>query len=270
MRGGVRRAIILYTTLIRVWTYTDATAIRRCTMNEEHPREISIRYAMKFSKNVLFPSHLPYRTILLDPSLWLLLVSNSVAIYYAATEHLNVVTLLWIYWCQSIIIGFFNVVRILELKEFSTAGFTINGKSVAPTQGTKFYTAFFFLGHYGFFHVIYFSFLSLGAFVSTGHVRVPVAFEYVLYLAVLFFLNHLFSYYFNKTKDTKNQNIGALMFYPYVRIIPMHLTVILGSFFGSGLVLFMVLKTFADALMHVIEHAVLRKGEELSQSDDTP
>ena len=51
------------------------------------------------------------------------------------------------------------------------------------------------------------------------------------------------------------------MFYPYARIIPMHLTIIFGSSFGGTLPLFLVLKTFADAIMHVVEHNVLRKGE---------
>ena len=41
----------------------------------------------------------------------------------------------------------------------------------------------------------------------------------------------------------------------------MHLTMIFGSAFGGALPLFLVLKTFADGIMHVVEHNVLRKGE---------
>jgi hypothetical protein len=52
------------------------------------------------------------------------------------------------------------------------------------------------------------------------------------------------------------------MFYPYARIIPMHLTISFGSLSGDALPLFLVLKTFADATMHIVEHNVLRKGEE--------
>lgn len=86
--------------------------------------------------------------------------------------------------------------------------------------------------------------------------------KYIFLTALLFFINHLFSYFYNRPKDTKKQNIGSLMFYPYARIIPMHLTIIFGSSFGGALPLFLVLKTFADAIMHVVEHNVLRKGEE--------
>jgi hypothetical protein len=54
------------------------------------------------------------------------------------------------------------------------------------------------------------------------------------------------------------------MFYPYARIIPMHVVVSSMNLYVKSegdLVLFLVLKTFADAIMHVIEHQVLRKGE---------
>ena len=51
------------------------------------------------------------------------------------------------------------------------------------------------------------------------------------------------------------------MFYPYARIIPMHLTIVFGFNFGGALILFLVLKTFADVIMHIVEHNVLRKGE---------
>jgi len=42
----------------------------------------------------------------------------------------------------------------------------------------------------------------------------------------------------------------------------MHLTIMLGSFFVSALPVFLALKTFADAVMHIVEHKILRKGEE--------
>jgi hypothetical protein len=52
------------------------------------------------------------------------------------------------------------------------------------------------------------------------------------------------------------------MFYPYVRIIPMHIMIVLGSrFLGDNtlaLVMFLLLKTAADVAMHIIEHAMAR------------
>jgi hypothetical protein len=169
---------------------------------------------------------------------------------------------MWVYWFQSITIGFFNFIRILQLKEFSTEGFKINGQPVQPTQETKIFTAFFFLFHYGFFHFVYIKFLLTGTFTKT-YVNAPnfIELKYIFLTSLLFFINHLFSYFYNRPKDTKKQNVGSLMFYPYARIIPMHLTIIFGSAFVSALPLFLMLKTFADAIMHIVEHNVLRKGE---------
>lgn len=47
------------------------------------------------------------------------------------------------------------------------------------------------------------------------------------------------------------------MFYPYARIFPMHLTILLGATTGVPLLMFLVLKTIADGVMHVVEHRVL-------------
>lgn len=208
-------------------------------------------------------SEQPQRNPFNDPSLWFLLFSNIVTIFFAITENWNLSTLMWVYWFQSITIGFFNFIRILQLKEFSSEGFEINGRPVQPTQSTKIFTAFFFLFHFGFFHFGYLMFLLPDTFTKAyGNILNSVELKYILVTAFLFFINHLFSYLYNKPRDTKKQNIGSLMFYPYARIIPMHLTIIFGSSFGSALPLFLVLKTFADATMHIVEHNVLRKGEE--------
>jgi cellulose synthase/poly-beta-1,6-N-acetylglucosamine synthase-like glycosyltransferase len=169
---------------------------------------------------------------------------------------------MWIYWFQSITIGFFNFIRILQLKEFSTEGFKINDKPAQPTQSTKIFTAFFFLFHYGLFHFGYMTFILTGIFTKAyGNLPTFADLIYIFLISLLFFINHLFSYVYNKPKDTKKQNIGALMFYPYARIIPMHLTIIFGSAVADALSFFLVLKTFADAIMHIVEHNVLRKGE---------
>ena len=204
----------------------------------------------------------PQKSLFGDPSLWFLLLSNLATIFFAIKGNWNLSTVMWVYWFQSITIGFFNFIRILQLKEFSTEGFKINGQPAQPTQGTKIFTAFFFLFHYGLFHFGYMMFLLRGTFTK-AYVNAPnfIELKYIFLTALLFFINHLFSYFYNRPKDTKKQNIGSLMFYPYVRIIPMHLTIIFGLASDSALPLFLVLKTFADGIMHIIEHNVLRKGE---------
>jgi len=205
------------------------------------------------------------RSVLSDPSLWILLLMNGISIFLALKENWNLLTVMWIYWFQSIVIGLFNFIRILELEEFSAKGFKINDHPAQPTEGTKYFTAFFFLFHYGLFHFVYSQFLLSGKFGnSAGNGTSPEEMKQVLLLASLFFVSHLFSYIYNKPKDTKRQNIGSLMMYPYARIIPMHFTIIFGSLVGGALPLFLALKTIADCVMHSFEHNVLRKGEEPS------
>lgn len=185
-----------------------------------------------------------------DISFWVLLFSNSATIGYAVLENWPLNTIMTVYWVQSVIIGFFNVVRIRSLKKFSTEGFYINSRSVLPTEKTKKSTASFFALHYGFFHLIYAVFLLQDL---TG-----VSLHYVLFGSSVFFVDHLFSFRYNQKKDAeKIQNIGRLMFFPYARIIPMHLVILASGVFTSGtasLILFLALKTGADVIMHVVEH----------------
>lgn len=193
-----------------------------------------------------------------DKSVVVLLLSNLFTIMVAVFQQWDVYFLMWIYWGQSVVIGYFNVHRILDLKKFSTAGFRINNRSVEPTPETQRQTAVFFAIHYGFFHLGYLVFLTIGTGTEGGFPVVSV----VLCIGV-FYLNHWFSYRYNREQEQDRvPNIGSIMFFPYIRIIPMHLTFVAGmAAFGrstGALIAFLLLKTAADVAMHVIEHAMAR------------
>lgn len=194
-----------------------------------------------------------HRYLLHDPSALSLTASNLVTIGFALAQGWELSVLMWIYWSQSIIIGLSNFARILSLREFSTQGFRINNRAVEPTEQTKRKTAFFFLIHYGFFHLIYFAFLLTDSKLNRGQL-VPV-----LLCVAMFLVNHSYSFLHNLKRDlARKPNIGTVMFFPYARIIPLHLTIIFGSMLAKGtgrMVLFLVLKTFADLIMHGVEHA---------------
>jgi hypothetical protein len=190
-----------------------------------------------------------------DKSVALLIFSNLVTIAIAALQKWDVRDVMWIYWGQSVIIGIFNWRRILDLKQFSTKGFRINDRPVQPTRKTQVQTAWFFLFHYGFFHFIYLTFLL--------HEKNPFPDTPVLLIVVpilTFLINHGFSYRYNRKSDrSKTPNIGTIMFSPYARIIPMHLTILFGSQFatdsGGKLFVFLGLKTLADVIMHMLKHS---------------
>lgn len=190
-----------------------------------------------------------------DRSLWFLLFSNLLAAAMALLEGWQLGELLWIYWGQSVVIGVFSFRRILDLRRFSTEGFRVNGRSVAPTEETKRQTAGFFLMHYGLFHLVYFVFLA-ASLPRPGLVLVVAGW-------LVFGIHHALSYRLNREADRGGcPNIGTVMFLPYARVVPMHLMIVLGLAFAGGsgaLLLFLVLKTGADMLMHVVEHRLLAK-----------
>ena len=166
-------------------------------------------------------------------------------------------SLMLIYWSQSVVIGIGNFFRILGLQRFSTEGFKINGKAAEPTDQTRRSTAWFFLVHYGFFHVVYLIFIIADSNDAT-------LFDWTLLLCVLAFVLEYVPEHRQQRAYDRSQvpNIGALMFTPYLRILPMHITIIFA--FGQtdstwGLLLFGSLKTVADVGMLMISQAQRRK-----------
>jgi hypothetical protein len=189
-------------------------------------------------------------------SLWVLVASNVLTIILALWQGWNLGLLMFVYWCQSIIIGIFCFVRMLTLKEFSAENVRINNVPVTPGKATQLYMSFFFAVHYSFFHFGYLLFMFLGFEVSIFNQDALTLVSLSL-TVIVFFCSHLFTYFSNRERDLlKKQNIGTLMFTPYLRIIPMHLTILFGALAGGAipLLIFLVLKTIADAGMHIIEH----------------
>lgn len=206
-----------------------------------------------------------------------ILLSNLLVIVFAVIEGWSLGSMMVIYWVQSVVIGIFHVFRMLLLRSFCTEGFTSNGTRVPENAKGKRSTAVFFAFHYGFFHLIYGIFLIAG--MATGEAGEgavtsegggiagwfdgPVWFV----ISVLGFVaGHGYSFYQNVRADLERRpNLGVMMFMPYARIVPMHLTLILGGMAGAGfgsMLLFSGLKTAADYLMHIVEHRVLQKKHE--------
>lgn len=205
-----------------------------------------------------------------------IVASNLLTLLIAWWQDWPLALMLWPYWCQSLIIGWYARKRILALGTFSTEGFRINDKAVEPTPQTQRSTANFFALHYGLFHFVYFIFLLAMSAMSGepaasggGMPTVPPSFDrihgsdllLVLGLSVAFWFSHRASHREHVAADLRRvPNIGTLMFMPYLRIVPMHLTIILGMALGDdwGRLLFGSLKTIADVLMHKIEHRWLQ------------
>ena len=196
-----------------------------------------------------------------DRSVWVLILANLVALGIAWATGVSLKQMMAVYWVQSVIIGVTNVIRIMNLQKFSTAGFTSNDKPVPEDERGKRGTAVFFALHYGFFHLGYLVFLLAG---SKGGGGVGSAAGLAL-CALVFALNHGYSMMHNIRRDARGKpNLGTLMFMPYMRIFPMHILIILGASVAATplhFALFVFLKIVADVAMHTAEHHVLGKAK---------
>ncbi len=186
---------------------------------------------------------------------------NAVTLAVALAFDWPLATLMWPYWIQSVVIGYYSRKRILALGRFSTEGFKMNGQPASPTPATQRSVANFFALHYGFFHFGYLMFLIK---------QVPLVHWWdiagSLALGCSFAWNHRLSFQQNVAADRQGTpNIGTLMFLPYVRIVPMHFTILFGGTVTGGggpaaALVFGALKTAADVLMHHLEHRVLQRS----------
>lgn len=178
-----------------------------------------------------------------------LLLANAVTVYLAVTQQWSIGTILWTYWFQSVVIGVFQWFKISDIRKFTTENFRVNHQPVDPTPETKRTVLWYFPTHYGLFHLGYAVFLFE---------IVEVDFFAVLLGGAVFLANHAFSYYENREQDSRRvRNIGGMMFFPYIRILPMHLIIaVAATINGAVLLPFMLMKSLADLLMHVVEHKV--------------
>jgi hypothetical protein len=199
------------------------------------------------------------------PSTWMIVFSNVIVIFFAIVDNLSAFEVLWIFWFQSVIIGVFNFIKIISLKEFTTTGLRRGASELPPTNAAKISTAIFFLIHYGFFHFVYAMFLG-GFSGITGPSTSNSQGNYLLITSFIFFISYLIEYIQStRTLQGEIPNLGVIMFAPYFRIIPMHFTIIfggfvsvLGSFISMNLdlliiVLFVGIKTFIEIITNAVD-----------------
>ncbi|MBT3817615.1 MAG: hypothetical protein HOE80_04995 [Candidatus Magasanikbacteria bacterium] len=175
-----------------------------------------------------------------------LIFANFIILVLALIQSWGVPLIIWTYWLQSVIIGIFHVCKIIRYKESPPGNIHMyKGKPVYVSPKTRFISAFFFLFHYGAFHI--------GFMMSLMNSPLPDNFLKSMGIAALvFFTNHLYSFF-------RHRDTNGTFFSPYIRVAPMHLvTYYFGSMVTGPLILifFIFIKTVADVFSHLYQHKV--------------
>jgi len=199
------------------------------------------------------------KSLQIDFGLWALLGMNAYVIYYYTAHPDSYPSIVALYWVQSVCIGLFNFIALLIIPR------TAEDDKYDPTgkKGNG-CTAFFFLFHYGVFHLVYFVFIA-GDIVKSN----AVDWLFLRNTSLLILASSALNFIQDAQRMRKQEaNMGVMFFMPYARIIPMHLMILAPKFLGiSAAYVFLVLKTIADIIMHFVYQKLLFKQKAVNSTN---
>jgi uncharacterized protein DUF6498 len=201
------------------------------------------------------------------PSAVLLLLVNAVPLAGVLLWHWSVFAVVLLYWCENVIVGAFNVLRMLCAQPGSIGGWVSKATTVP-----------FFMVHYGMFTLVHGVFVfALFSGTGIGHGGTLNGFTAAAVLAAVrgagltwpaagLLASHAFSFFHNYLGggEYRRANVSLLLFQPYARVAVLHVVTLVGGFLtqslGSpvvALVLLVLLKTALDAAAHLRERSKL-------------
>lgn len=192
---------------------------------------------------------------------FLLIGINLYIIYYYYKHPDSFTTTVTIYWIQSVLIGIFNFFDLLTLSSKTQNKFYEQpqseiDKESKPINKHKGCFSFFFIGHYLFFHLIYFLVIPKKLINFN-----TVDWLFVLLCFWLLVITQLINFMENKRRNREEaMRINVMLSWPYLRIIPFHIMIIaaLTSTIESPII-FLWLKIIADVAMYVIYQRAIFK-----------
>ncbi len=214
------------------------------------------------------------RELLFRPPVILLIAVNCIPLVGVLFGELSLFVLLLMYWAESAVIGFFNILKLMRVEPPDEEG-------SSPYSQVKWLLILFFIFHYGMFmfvHLVFIMFLFGFQFFSRNPVASSFAFgfQFLVFVAGLV-VSHGISYQKNfiENKEYLSASLGKLMFQPYGRVVLMHFAILGLSFllfpsflFGvsqpaeTGLLVLLILaKTGLDLFLHLRLHNFYRQLE---------
>ncbi|MBL7811429.1 MAG: hypothetical protein JNL57_04320 [Bacteroidetes bacterium] len=176
---------------------------------------------------------------------YIIIIAGNLLVFFIPGINLseNAYSFVWIYIVQSLMIGLVHMLKLFFYKF---------GPPTRPEDWSNPRAlGVFFLFHYGFFHFVY------AFFMPPKKADWSVVLEGAAIFAVLLIANTIRHY---SRENNGKYNANDFMFLPYLRVIPIHIAIIIGSFVsgitGSYLGVFVVLaicKTVLELFMEYIQ-----------------
>jgi hypothetical protein len=220
-----------------------------------------------------------YKKIVQYKSALVLIIANLLPLFGVIFAHWNAFDLVWLFWFENVIIGFFNILKMLTVGMFGNPPGEDGRPTVAGTKSRRStmvgmtVMAVFFTLHYGGFSFGHGSFVVAFMAKDSGMhdfslydlyvSNVQVAIRNGLGVAMLvLFVSHGFSFVANFLfkREYSAVDFVNLMVGPYARVVILHVAIVFGGFFamalGSPWVLLLLLIFFKIALdlkLHLME-----------------
>lgn len=170
-------------------------------------------------------------------SVWALVLANLVPVYGVLVLGWDVFPLMLLFWLENVVIGLFNVLRLLCARPAD-----------GPTWLVKLFMVPFFVVHYGLFTFVHGVFV-LALFSGSGDGGTGMPFGLIRPVAdaiatwhlglplLVLTASHLYSFVTNYLVggEYRRTPLLKIMFLPYGRVIALHVAIVLGGLFAQVL-----------------------------------
>jgi len=195
-----------------------------------------------------------FEIIFKDYTIWSLVVANILIAAITLSGGRDFVDLLWVYWYQTIIFGFFMCIKVIDHK--LNFGLVSNFFSKLGSIMTIL-SSYFFIAIVG----LFLCFVSVGK--NSSNVDELTAIAKAMFLAnivvmIIIFSHQLFSFIYNRKKDRELANVANLWIFVY-RVVPIMLGIFAVTSVGFksnilAIIVFVAMKTSLDIIGHIDEH----------------
>jgi hypothetical protein len=220
------------------------------------------------SKRTDGPQRKPFYS---DMSLWSIVAANLIVIVLSQMYNWSLASLIWTYWCQSLIAGLFWFFRIMELKDFDAPSSMIedNLRKLAAdhlgAQESPMETAFKAKSELAAGQLFLLISIHVGIIFWIRPLISESAswnFWNVAIGASLFFVSQCIAYPKSNRWIAGRRPTATIIGIPHISTAPMYLAMLAMAHYATAdtLLLFLAAKTVADVTIHAVQYSCFGDG----------